>query len=139
MSSVAHDFIVASLVRKARQLGYEPICLDARHKDTIINRPPIPPRIVRHRPDAVAAREDGSFCICEAKTAGDVDSDRTRAQIADFHEAISVGNCNLLLLGTSLKGKPMLRRLLMRMGLLASKHIITIYIPEGLLPDEEEI
>ena len=139
MSSPAHDFIVAALVRKARQLGYEPICLDACHKNATMQKPPIPPRIVRHRPDVVAIKEDGSFCICEAKIADDIESGRTQAQMVDFYNAVHIGNGNLLILGTNLKGKHVLRRLLMRLDLLASKHIIAIYVPEELLPNEEEV
>jgi hypothetical protein len=87
----------------------------------------------------VAVREDGSFCICEAKTAGDIESTRTKTQIADFYAAVSSGNGNLLMLGTSMDGKESLKKLLERMELNVARSVITIYVPEVLLPNEEEV
>ena len=137
MSSKAHDFIVAALARKARQMGFAPIALDGRKQDVSAKPVTLPPTVLRHRPDMLGVRVDGSFCIAEAKTASDIHSPRTHEQLHDFALAVADGTGNALLLGVPLSVKPAWERELARVSMPAGTPVETLYIPDALFPDEE--
>lgn len=137
MSSRAHDFIVAALARKARQLGFAPIAVDGRKNDITATPVTLPPAVLRHRPDLLGVRADGAFCIAEAKTASDIHSPRTHEQLHDFALAVAQGTGNALLLGVPLSVKAAWRREMVRASMPAGTKVETVYIPDALLPDEE--
>jgi len=79
------------------------------------------------------------FCIGEAKTRDDIHSERTKNQITDFLSIVKLKPGNKLILGIPLTAKEDLGSLLMKLRLVNQKRIEIIYIPEELLPHEEEI
>lgn len=137
MASEKHDFIVSAIVRKIRQDGFKILYLDGKYQDIDSNKYSIPPKIINHKPDIVAIKEDEFFCIGEAKTTNDIFSKRTKNQIRDFLSLVRTNPQNKLFLGVPLKAKDTLHRLLLELDLHQDGQIETIYIPEGLFPSEK--
>lgn len=138
MASNRHDFIVAAISRKIRQYNFDVTYLDGRYQDVDVRKFDIPPQIIHHKPDIIGEK-NASFCIGEAKTEGDLKNQRTKSQIKDFFVFISQNKNNRLILGIPMKAKTDLQHLLADLGVLNEKQIEIIYIPEELLPYEEEI
>ena len=137
MSSKAHDFILAALSRKIRQMGFVPVALDGRSRYVTTTPLPLPPAVLRHRPDLVGVRVDGAFCIAEAKTASDVLSARTQEQLQDFTAAVLQGSGNVLFFGVPLSSESTWKHLLVSSGIRTGTQVETVYVPDALLPDEE--
>ena len=79
------------------------------------------------------------FCIGESKTRADIRSERTKNQITDFLTIVKLKHGNKLIIGIPLTAKEDLERLLLKLGLVNQEQIEIVYIPEELLPHEEEI
>jgi len=139
VASKAHNFIVSAIVRKVRQEGFMVIYLDGDYKDVGMTKPEIPPKVIRHKPDVIGEREDKAFCIGEAKTKNDIFPERTKNQIIDFMEIVTLAPENRLIIGVSCNAKDDLEDLLHKLGFMNHKQIQILYIPEELLPYEEEI
>jgi len=139
MASEKHDFIVSAIVRKTRQDGFRVIYLDGKYQDIDIKKFDIPPKIINHKPDIVGEKESVLFCVGEAKTKNDIFSERTKNQITDFFAIVRLNSGNRLVIGIPLNAKEDLEKLLIGLGLVNQKQIEIIYIPEELLPYEEEI
>jgi hypothetical protein len=133
MASKNHDFIVATISRKCRELGFNVVFLDGRYYDISAIRLLIPPKILNHRPDVVAQNYKGNFCIGEAKTLNDLKSKRTRQQIIDFHEFVNLYPGNYLVLGIPLMAESALNLLFRNLGLNYDQ-VITMKVPEELFP-----
>lgn len=139
MASERHNFIVSAITRKMKLGGFRIIYLDGKYQDVEMERPDIPPKIINHRPDIIGVKTGMIFCIGEAKTKGDIRSERTKNQITDFLTIVKLGPGNKLILGVPLTAKEDLKRLLLKLGFVNQEQIEIIYIPEELLPREEEI
>jgi hypothetical protein len=139
MATLQHDFIVSALARKIKLEKYSIIYLDGHYQEVCTIKPNIPPKIINHRPDIIGAREDQLFVIGEAKTKNDISSLRTKKQITDFCELISCNIGNKLILGIPLNSKNTLLRLLKRLNLISNKQIEILYVPDQLIPEENEI
>jgi len=79
------------------------------------------------------------FCIGEAKTTKDLFTKRTKDQIIDFLAIVGLNSGNKLVIGIPLNAKEDLQKLLIELGVIKQKQIQIIYIPEDLLPYEEEV
>ena len=139
MASEKHDFIVSAIVRKIRQDGFRIIYLDGKYQDIDTERFDIPPKIINHKPDVIGEKEGIFFCIGEAKTRNDIFSKRTKNQITDFLTIVRLNSGNRLVVGIPLNAKEDLEKLLLELGLVNQKQMEIIYIPEELLPYEEQI
>jgi hypothetical protein len=139
MASEQHNFIVSAIARKMKLDGFRIIYLDGKYQDVETERPDIPPKIINHRPDIIGLKNGVIFCIGEAKTKDDIRSERTKNQIIDFHAIVKLKPENKLIAGIPLAAKEDLERLLLKLGLANEGQIEIIYIPEELLPHEEEI
>lgn len=139
MASEKHDFIVSAIVRKIRQDGFRVVYLDGKFQDIDTEKFDIPPKIINHRPDVIGEKEGIFFGIGEAKTKNDLLTERTKNQIIDFLTVVRLNSGNKLVIGIPLNAKEDLEKLLLELGLVNQKQIEIIYIPEELLPYEEEI
>jgi hypothetical protein len=139
VSSRAHDFIVAALARKARELGFAPVALDGRQQLAVGHRLAIPKAVLRHRPDLVAVRADGRFCIGEAKLPADLRTQRTKEQFSDFVRAAEACIGSTLLVGVPLSAKTSCEEALAAAGAVAGSPVETLLVPDALLPNEDEV
>lgn len=139
MASEQHNFIVSAIARKIKLYGYRISYLDGKYQDIETERPDIPPKILNHRPDVIGIKKDAGFCIGEAKTKDDISSERTKKQITDFISIVKLDPGNKFIIGIPLIAKEDLDRLIRRLGFENQEQIEIIYIPEELLPCEEEI
>lgn len=139
MASEKHDFIVSAIVRRMRQDGFKVIYLDGRYQDIDTKELDIPPKIVNHKPDVIGGKESVSFCIGEAKTENDLFTRRTKDQIIDFLTVVRLNSESKLVIGIPLNAKGDLEKLLTELRVVNQKQIEIIYVPEELLPHEEEI
>jgi hypothetical protein len=139
MASERHNFIVSAIARKMKLGGFRIIYLDGRYQDIETERPDIPPKIINHRPDVVGVKTGMIFCIGEAKTKHDIRSERTKNQITDFLTIVKLRPGSKLIMGVPLTAKEDLKRLLLKLGFVDQEQIDIIYIPEELLPHEDEI
>jgi len=139
MASERHNFIVSVIARKMRSSGFEIIYLDGKPQDIGTKRFNIPPRIINHRPDIVGEKDGIFFCIGEAKTQNDIHSERTKNQIIDFLALVRQNSGNKLILGIPLDAKDDLEKLLVKLGVVNLEQLDFVYIPELLLPYEENL
>jgi len=139
MASEKHDFIVSAIVRKIRQDGFRVIYLDRKYQDINTEKFDIPPKIINHKPDVIGEKDSIFFCIGEAKTKNDLLTERTKNQIIDFLAIVKLNSGNKFVIGIPLNAKEDLEKLLIELGVVNQKQIKIIYIPEELLPYEEEI
>lgn len=133
MASKKHDFIVATISRKAKDLGFNIVYLDGRYCDITITRLSIPPKILIHRPDLIGENKNGNFCIGEAKTINDLKSTRTKQQLIDFYEFVNLYPDNFLIIGIPLIAENALDQLLKSLRL-SNNQVVIIRVPEELLP-----
>ena len=139
MASEKHDFIVSLIVRKMRKDGFKVIYLDGKYQDIDTKKFDIPPKIINHKPDVIGEKDSIFFCIGEAKTKNDLLAERTKNQIIDFLTIIRLNSGNKLVIGIPLSAKKILEKLLIKLQVINQKQIEIIYIPEDLLPHEEEV
>lgn len=139
MASEKHDFIVSAIVRRMRQDGFKVIYLDGKYQDIDTKELDIPPKIVNHKPDVIGGKESVSFCIGEAKTENDLFTRRTKDQIIDFLAVVRLNSESKLVIGIPLNAKGDLEKLLRELRVVNQNQIEIIYVPEELLPYEEEI
>jgi len=115
MASRRHDFIVSAVARKMRQEDFCIVYLDGRYQDICMTKPEIPPRIIRHKPDVIGEKENGAFCIGEAKTENDISSERTKSQICDFVTMVGMNSENKLIIGVPSNARGDLEQLLCKL------------------------
>lgn len=139
MASDRHDFIVSMIARKIRIYGFEIIYLDGRYNNIATKKFEIPPKIIHHKPDIIGEKDRSIFCIGEAKTTNDLLSARTANQIVDFLDFVSVCPLNRFILGIPAGAIEQLNSLLEKLKLKNRDQIEILYIPEVLLPNDEEI
>lgn len=139
MASEKHDFIVSAIVRKIRQDGFRVIYLDGKYQDINTEKFDIPPKIINHKPDVIGEKDNTFFCIGEAKTKNDLLTERTKNQIIDFLAIVKLNSGNKFVIGIPLNAKEDLEKLMIELRVVNQKQIKIIYIPEELLPYEEQI
>ncbi len=84
-ASQEHDLIVALITRYIRQQGFEIVALESSLSWLFGDSFHLPLTIVHHRPDVVGVRAKPPYIsLGEAKTCGDIKSQRTARQLVDF-------------------------------------------------------
>jgi hypothetical protein len=132
MASKGHDFIVASISRKIRDLGFRITYVDGECVNISTIKPPVPPKIMNHKPDIVGENISGNYCIGEAKTINDLKSKRTKQQLLDFCDFVNLYEGNYLIIGIPLSAEDELYNLLRKLNL-KSENITILRIPDTLL------
>lgn len=129
MASAPHQFILDCIIRKMRNLGFEPVGAEGR--STIISGLKMPKKIIRHRPDLVGVDISKNICIGEAKTFTDIFSRRSREQIIDFSKTGF-----LVILGYPNSVDKQIRNSLANL-IEDNEKIILLKVPDELMPNEE--
>lgn len=132
MASHKHDFIVASISRKIRELGFDITYIDGLQVNITTSKLFLPPKIINHKPDIVGENRIGNYCIGEAKTRNDLKSKRTKQQLLDFSEFVNLYTGNYLIVGIPLSAENELNQLLIKLNLRGGSTII-LRIPDALL------
>jgi hypothetical protein len=138
MATKMHKMLIDLISRKMGEKGYLPVAFDGKYykcQDEIIN---IPPKIGRHRPDAIGINlHTKNICIGEAKTIDDLKSQRTKEQLIDYSNIIGRTSKKQfeLIIGIPLDGQTLLHQLLNSLGLDGQSNISCIVLPEELVED----
>jgi hypothetical protein len=132
VASKGHDFIVASISRKIRGLGFNITYVDGEWVNISVVKHPIPPKILNHKPDVIGENTKGNYCIGEAKTINDIKSKRTKQQLIDFSEFVNLYSGNFLIVGIPLNAEDELNKLLRKLNLIC-ENLIIIRVPDLLL------
>lgn len=138
MASKMHKMLIDLISRKMNEKGYLPVAFDGKYfrcQNEIIN---IPPKIGRHRPDAIGINLNSkNICIGEAKTIEDLMSQRTKEQITDYANIFGqTSNQQFeLIIGIPLDGRFLLQKLLNSLGLTEQPNISYIVLPKELVDD----
>lgn len=106
------------------------------------NSLPVPFALKRVRPDAWGLRaQDSLLAFAEAKTAGDIDTKHTRAQLRVFgftHVVNDLRPCPLYVaVPRSCTG--LLDRVLVDLGLIHARHVFRLHIPDVLLLEQQDV
>ncbi len=96
---------------------------------------PLPPTILRHRPDAVGVKEDGQIYIGEAKTESDITNNRLYEQLQDFASIELNGKKCEVIVGIPKSSEDVFNRSLKRIGLHSYNNIHVLYVPDELIND----
>jgi hypothetical protein len=103
------------------------------------NSLPVPFTLSGVRPDAWGLRRrDSLLAFAEAKTANDIDTQHTRAQLRVLgyvHGANDRRRCPLYVAVPRSRAK-LLDRVLIDVGLIGLRHIVRLHIPDVLLPEQ---
>lgn len=118
-----------------RKKGYEIVSVDGNCSKISDLKFLIPPTLKRHRPDIIGFnRENGSICIGEAKSYGDVSSQRTKEQLQDFSTIITTSNEQVeLIVGIPLSQEDKLNKVFRELDLINKKNILVLKIPDAVL------
>jgi hypothetical protein len=128
----AHRFLVQELILVAQRWGYEVLSADVRYHLLSGTTFHIPPKVLRHRPDLIAARKTPPFLLIgEAKTASDLASGRSREQIADFASIPGA----MVLIAVPKGSEQQVTQLLQELCIRSRGNVRCIAVPEVLFPD----
>lgn len=131
MASIKHQFIIDCVIRKMRDMAFEPVCLEG--KSTLIDALKIPPKIIRHRPDIIGVNKNYKICIGEAKTNNDINSKRTKEQLIDYFQS----GC-LTIIGCPISCYYALNNLIKKV--VPNQQIISILkVPDELMTNDSEV
>jgi len=128
-----HDTIVSYVAGKIQKLGFTIKYMEGNHSNVVSFKPPIPQKIITHRPDVFGIKPKGAICIGEAKTISDLNTGRTKTQLLDFRKIVKENTENLLVIGIPNEAKETLLKLLYTLGIVIDKQIYILTIPEILL------
>lgn len=136
MPSRAHQFIANMLAVKMRQLNFEVVSFDGKQIFLSEQKLAIPPCLKRHRPDLLGYNAlEKIICVGEAKTTSDLNSLRTKEQIEDYASLITKSSKPAqILLGVPSSGLVKLNTILSELGLRGNIRIVTLHVPDRLLP-----
>jgi len=133
MATAQHQFIMGLVIKQIKMHGYKIIALDGKYPGLLGEKVPLPPTIIRHRPDIVAINYEGNLCIGEAKTENDALSKRTQDQLTDF-SAVKINDreCEVYI-GLPESGKVAFERMLRKHGLNLCPNIHPLFIPNEII------
>jgi hypothetical protein len=69
-----HQFILGLVIKKMREEGATVYGVDGNYPGLFGENIPLPPQILRHRPDAIGVKANGQICIGEAKSENDIEN-----------------------------------------------------------------
>lgn len=135
MAGNRHQFILGLVVKKMREEGAELYGIDGNYPGLFGGKVPLPPQILRHRPDAIGIKNNGQLCIGEAKTEGDIQNARTYEQLQDFTSVeINNSKCEVFV-GVPQSSKNNFRKSLDKTGLKECDNLHVLYIPDEIIND----
>lgn len=135
MAGNRHQFILGLVIKKMREEGICVSCVDGPYPGLLGESVPLPPTILRHRPDAVGIRDNGQICVGEAKTENDISNNRTYAQLQDFTSIELNGSKCEVYVGIPQSGKDVFIRSLKRTGLADQNNLHVLYVPDEIIND----
>ncbi len=135
MASRQHQRILGLVIRQMRLHGCSIVYAEGRFLRRRGMVGVVPPRVLRHRPDALGILSSGQICIGDAKTASDVKSTRTIEQVEDFTRIRLNGMPCEVFLGVTNSVEPELRAILQQVGVLDSPHVHVLPVPVTIVDD----
>jgi len=109
--------------------------IDGNYPGLFGEKVPLPPMILRHRPDVVGFKNDGQVCFGEAKTENDILNNRTYEQLQDFSTIELNGKKCEVYIGIPKSSEDIFNQSLKRIGLEGFNNIHVLYIPNELIND----
>jgi hypothetical protein len=139
MAGIAHQWLLVWAARRMCADGFLLGGFEAHARQAgVWNALPPPFELRGVRPDAWGVRtEDSLFAFAEAKTADDIDTKHTRAQLRIFgfiRARRTVRRCPLYV-SVPRSAAPRLDRVLADLGLIGAKHVIRLHIPDALIAE----
>lgn len=135
MAGNRHQFILGLVVKKMREEGAELYGIDGNYPGLFGEKVPLPPQILRHRPDAIGTKSNGQLYIGEAKTEGDILNTRTYEQLIDFTSVEVNGSKCEVIVGVPKSGENNFKKSLEKTGLKECNNLHVLYIPDELIHD----
>lgn len=133
MAGNRHQFILGLVIKKMREEGVTISAVDGAYPGLFGEKIPLPPRILRHRPDAVGVKEDGQIYIGEAKTENDIVNSRIYEQLNDFATIELNGKTCEVIVGIPKSSEDVFQRSLKRVGLQGNDNIRVLCVPDELI------
>jgi hypothetical protein len=133
MAGRRHQFILGLVIRQMRGHGFSVFYADGKFAGGFGQETPIPPQIMRHRPDAVGISHEGVLCIGEAKTETDIQTNRTREQVQDFTAFSFNGQPCQVIIGVPKSAEEATRRMLVRLSIEGRPNLQILYVPEEII------
>ena len=139
MASKMHKMLVDLISRKMYEKGYLPVAFDGRYYVAQGEHIHIPPKIGRHKPDALGINiKTNVLCIGEAKTTSDLLFERTKEHLVDYSNIIgrTSGQKFELIIGIPRKAESTLLRIMASHGLTNNSNVSYILLPEELVEND---
>jgi hypothetical protein len=140
MPSRTHQTLLLWAARKMAYDGFRVTGYEGRSEQGgVWNALPAPPEFAGARPDAWGYDPDEErLAFAEAKTASDIDTPHTRAQLRAFISLRSfrLGHVCRLYFAAPRSAAHALDRVLADVGLSASRDVVRLHVPDALLPEE---
>lgn len=135
MAGNRHQFILGLVIKKMREEGAVIASVDGLYPGLFGEATPLPPTILRHRPDAVGANENGQIYIGEAKTESDMTNSRLYEQLQDFITLELNGKRCEVFVGIPKSAEDVFIRSLKRIGLAGNVNLHVLCVPDELIND----
>ena len=135
MAGNKHQFILGLVIRMMREEGIVIYGIDGNYPGLFGEKIPLPPQILRHRPDAIGIKEDGQVCIGEAKTENDITNKRTYEQLVDFTSIELNGKKCEVYIGIPRSSSDSFNKRLQKIGLKRCNNLHILYVPDELIND----
>ncbi len=135
MAGNKHQFILGLVIKKMREEGITVSYIDGLYPGLFGKSVPVPPTILRHRPDAVGIRDNGQICIGEAKTENDISNNRTYAQLQDFTSIELNGSKCEVYIGIPQSSKTLFLKSLKKVGLSDQSNLHVLFVPDEIIND----
>ncbi len=133
MAGNRHQFILGLVIKKMREDGVTISSVDGSYPGLFGEKIPLPPTILRHRPDALGVKLDGQICIGEAKTENDIANSRIYEQLQDFATIELNGkNCDVFV-GIPKSAEDIFYKSLKRLGLQDLDNIHVLCVPDEII------
>ena len=140
MPSATHQTLLLWAARKMAYDGFRLAGYEGRSEQGgVWNSLPAPPGFSGARPDAWGYhRDEARVAFAEAKTASDIDTQHTRAQLRAFIglRSFAGGQVCRLYFATPRSAADALDRVLADVGLIGSRDVVRLHVPDVLLPEE---
>jgi hypothetical protein len=140
MPSLQHQWLLLWIARKMTFDGYLVGGYDGvSPHGGLWNRLPRPFEIARVRPDVWAISAGGQLALGEAKTAADVDTRHTRAQLLVLNgvRRRQTGQRCRIYFAAPRSAAARVDRVLIDVGLLRARHLVRIDVPDCLLEEHD--
>lgn len=135
MAGKRHQFILGLVIRKMREDNATIYSVEGNYPGLLGYKQPLPPQILRHRPDVIGIKDNGQVCIGEAKTGSDITNTRTYEQLQDFTTVELNGSKCEVYIGVPQSGEEALKVMLKKNGLHRYENLHILYIPDEIIND----